>query len=172
MNNRMARAGLRSTKAGLQAGRGGLSEGDGARAVGLLFYRHFHGIAGQEVFHQFGPLDEAERAAVEIVLVAHVVDFFQALYAVKVEVVDELARGVGAVFVDNAEGGRVDHVGHAECLADGFDEGGLSGSHLAVEGKDGGLVDGADKGAGGLGQGFGGGCLDLHGEYGDFQVMR
>ena len=76
--------------------------------------------------------------------------------------VNQLSGGVGAVFVDNAEGGRVDHVGHAELLADGFDESGFSGSHLAVEGEDGGLVDGPDKGAGGFGKGFGGSYVDLH----------
>ena len=40
------------------------------------------------------------------------------------------------VFVDDGEGRAVHVVLYAKGIADGFDEGGLAGSHLAVEGKD------------------------------------
>jgi len=41
------------------------------------------------------------------------------------------------IFIHDGEGGRGDDILDAQLLADGFDEGGLAGSHLAVEGEDG-----------------------------------
>ncbi len=43
---------------------------------------------------------------------------------------------LASVLVDNGEGGAVDNILDTKSLADGLDEGGLAGSHLAVEGKD------------------------------------
>ena len=57
---------------------------------------------------------------------------------------------VRTVFIDDGEGGRVDDVLHAEAFAYGFGEGGLTGSHLAVHGKDGVVAHGCDKFPGSL----------------------
>ena len=40
------------------------------------------------------------------------------------------------VFVDDGEGGRGHGLGDSELTADGSDEGGLAGAHLAIEGED------------------------------------
>ena len=85
---------------------------------------HTHGVFRQQTLYQFGPLDEAERTAVEIVFVAHVVHLVEILDTVEVEMVNQFARGGGAVFVDNGEGGRRDDVFHTQLLANGFDKSG------------------------------------------------
>ena len=65
-----------------------LSATDRSRAVGLFADGDAQGVVGQELLNEFGPFDETEMAAVEVLLVAHVIDFGQALDAVEVEVVD------------------------------------------------------------------------------------
>lgn len=42
----------------------------------------------------------------------------------------------GSVFVDESEGRRGDYILYAQFLADSFYESCLSGTHLAIEGKD------------------------------------
>lgn len=62
---------------------------DGADvSVGVLFDGHLHGGVGQEFLDEFWPLDETEGAAVEVIVEADVVGFFEAAYAVEVEVKD------------------------------------------------------------------------------------
>jgi hypothetical protein len=51
-----------------------------------------HCIVGQHLFYQFWPLDEAEGTRVEIVLIAHVVDLFETLDAIEVEMIDSGER--------------------------------------------------------------------------------
>lgn len=103
--------------------------------VGELFDVHADGVRGQEFFDEFGPLDEADGARVEVVLVAEVIDFVELLDAVEVKVVDEFARRVGAVLVDDGERGRSHRVLHTESAAERTDERGLARAHFAVEGK-------------------------------------
>lgn len=62
-------------------------------------------IARQQFFDQFGPFDETQGTAVEVVLVAHVVHFFQLLDAVEVEVVNQFAGFVRTVFIHDGKGG-------------------------------------------------------------------
>jgi len=112
-----------------------MSPGDGAGAVGLFLDGDAEGILGQEFFDELGPFYEAEVAAVEIVFVAHVIDFLKLLDAVEIEMIKSPLGGE-AVFIDDGEGGGGDDVFHAEFFTEGFDEGGLTGSHLAVEGYD------------------------------------
>ena len=64
-----------------------MSPGDGARAVGLFLDGDAEGILGQEFFDELGPFYEAEVAAVEIVFVAHVIDFLKLLDAVEIEMI-------------------------------------------------------------------------------------
>lgn len=65
--------------------------------------------------------------------------------------VDQLGGGVGAVLVDDGEGGGVGHVLlYAQAAREGVDEGCLAGAHFAVEGKDGVVVHEAYKAVGGL----------------------
>ena len=105
---------------------------------------HLDGIFRQQFFHQFRPFDETECAAIEIILVAHVINFFQLLDAIEVEMVNQLAA-FRTVFVDDGESGRVDDVFHAEAFAYGFDERGFAGSHVAVEGEDRAFAHGGDE---------------------------
>ena len=64
-----------------------MSPGNGAGAVGLFLDGDAEGILGQEFFDEFGPFYEAEVAAVEIVFVAHVIDFLKLLDAVEIEMI-------------------------------------------------------------------------------------
>ena len=62
-----------------------------------------------------------------------------------------------AVFVDDGEGGGGNDVLNTQFFTKGFDEGGLSGAHLAVEGDDEALLlegVGIDELAGSLADGF------------------
>ena len=64
------------------------------------------------------------------------------------------------VFVDDGEGGRGHGLGDSELTADGGDEGGLAGAHLAIEGEDargGGLRAPGGGGLRGRGEQGGGG---------------
>jgi hypothetical protein len=61
----------------------------GAGAVGIFRDGYLHGIFGQQVFDEFGPLNETDGAAIEIILIAHAIDFLKALDAVEVEVIDK-----------------------------------------------------------------------------------
>ena len=115
-----------------------------AAAVGIDADFYAHGVIGQNVFYQFGPLQETEVAAVEVVFVAHVIDFLDAADAVEVKVVDGGAMPVG-VFIDEGEGGRGDDVVYAQFLAQCLDEGGLAGAHAAIECDDAGFADAVDK---------------------------
>ena len=115
-----------------------------AAAVGIDADFYAHGVIGQDVFYQFGPLQETEVAAVEVVFVAHVIDFLDAADAVEVKVVDGVAMPVG-VFIDEGEGGRGDDVVYAQFLAQCLDEGGLAGAHAAIECDDAGFADAVDK---------------------------
>jgi hypothetical protein len=63
-------------------------EADEPASVCLLSDADTYGIVGQDFLYQFGPLDEAECTAIEVVLIAHVVDLLQLLDAVEVEVED------------------------------------------------------------------------------------
>ena len=73
-----------------------------AAGVGIDADFYAHGVIGQDVFYQFGPLQETEVAAVEVVFVAHVIDFLNAADAVEVKVVDGVAMPVG-VFIDEGD---------------------------------------------------------------------
>lgn len=46
-----------------------------ARSVFVFFDGHFYYIARKQVLNQFGPLNEAESTRIEVIFVAHVVDF-------------------------------------------------------------------------------------------------
>ena len=56
--------------------------------VGVFLDGDADGVGRQEVFDEFGPFDEAEGTAVEVVLEADVVGFFETADAVEVEVED------------------------------------------------------------------------------------
>ena len=124
----------------------GCSPGDAASSVGECLEAYGYGLPGQGVLDQLGPLDEAEVTALEVFLAAHVVGFGEAAYAVEVEVIDGLALRRG-VFIDDGKGGGGDGVLDAQCAADGLDEGGLAGSHRAVEGEDTLVAHRVDEGA-------------------------
>ena len=64
-------------------------EADDAGAVFSLADGDACGIFGEEFFDEFGPLDEAEVAAVDVVVETDVVGFFHPTDAVEVEMVDD-----------------------------------------------------------------------------------
>ena len=94
---------------------------------------YFYGVIRKERFDAFGPFHEAWVARVEIVVESEVEGFFGAIDAIEVEVVD--CAFVAFVFVYDGERWAVDLFDNAKFLADGFDEGGFTGTHLSVEGE-------------------------------------
>ena len=56
--------------------------------VGVFFDGYPYGGVGQEVLDEFWPLDETEGAAVEVIVEADVIGFFETADAVEIEVVD------------------------------------------------------------------------------------
>jgi hypothetical protein len=100
----------------------------------FFFYRHLNGILGQYLLNQLGPLYQAQATTVEVVLVAHVVNFFKLLNAVEIKVIDTLALA-RRVLVDDGKGGRCNHILYTQSLANGLDKCGFSGTHLTIKGK-------------------------------------
>ena len=121
----------------------------GTRAVSVGANGDGHGIPRQQFLHQLRPLHEAERAAVEVVLEAHVVDLLQALDTIEVEMEDGRAIP-GGILIDQGESGRGDDILHPQLPADGLDERGLARAHLAIEGEHLGIAHLADEQPGGL----------------------
>ena len=83
----------------------------------------------------FRPFDQAEAVSGKVFLNPNIQGFLQFIDAVEIKVIDWEAL-CAAVLVDDGEGRAVNGIFHSEGLAQCFDEGGLAGSHLAVEGKD------------------------------------
>lgn len=106
-----------------------------ARTVLGLFDSNLRCVLRQQILYQLGPLQEAQRTAVEVVLVAHVVYLFELLYAVEVEVVYRVAGCGGSILVHDGERRRCDNILHAQTLADSLHERSLACTHLAVEGE-------------------------------------
>ena len=48
---------------------------------------HLDGILGQQLLDELRPFYEAQSAVIEIVFVAHVINLFELLYAIEVEVI-------------------------------------------------------------------------------------
>ena len=72
-----------------------------------FFNLDFYSIARQKFFYQFRPFDEAERTAVQIIFVSHIVHLFQFLDPVEIEVVNQLSGNFGTVFVYDGESREV-----------------------------------------------------------------
>ena len=81
-----------------------LSAAESAHTVGLFFNRDLNSILRQDFLNEFRPFEKAETTAVKVVLIAHIIDLFQLLDTVEVEVVDGIALSVG-VFIDEGESG-------------------------------------------------------------------
>ena len=97
-----------------------------ATFVGLHLNANVQIVVGQKRLDHLGPLNEAGITAVDVVVVTNVVDFFQLLDAIEVEVVDRTAGERALLFVDNGEGGRSDSVGYLQLVAESLDEGGFT----------------------------------------------
>ena len=69
--------------------------------------------------------------------------------------VNQLVVDISAVFVEDGKGGRGDDIAYAKGFANGFYKGGLSCSHLAIEGKNGIFAHLLHKLLGSLGEVFG-----------------
>ena len=76
-------------------------------SVFRLFNGYADSIARQQFFNQFRPFDEAERTAVQIIFVSHIVHLFQFLDPVEIEVVNQLSGNFGTVFVYDGESREV-----------------------------------------------------------------
>ena len=135
------------------------SEADGAAAVGEDVDGDAHGVVGEQLLNQLGPLDEAKAAAVAILLEAQIVGLLQALDAVEIKMVDGLAT---LILVDDGEGGGGDLIRHAERLAQRLDKRRLAGTHSAVEGKNARRAHRVDELARRFGKGVGRGNADVH----------
>lgn len=97
---------------------------------------HLDGISRQDILDQLRPLQKAQGTTVKVILIAHVVDLFQFLDTVEVEMIDQLIGCFRAILIDDGKGWRSDYFFHPQLFADGLDEGRLAGTHLAVKGKD------------------------------------
>ncbi len=93
-------------------------------------------IAWQNGSQQLRPLDEAQTSALEVVLYAKIERVLYLIKAIAIEVIDEFARLVRSVLVDNGEGGTIDYIRYAQLLAYGLDECRLARSHGGMKGKD------------------------------------
>ena len=63
-------------------------------ASGTIFLHgdgHLGAILRQQVFYEFRPLQETEVAAIEVILVTHIVYLINLLDAVEIEVIDRVA---------------------------------------------------------------------------------
>lgn len=123
-----------------------------ARSIGVFRKVDADGLFGQQLLDQFGPFEQADVAGVEVILIAHIVDFFQALYAVEIEMEDAPIGRCVVIFVDDGKGGRVDNVNDAHFLAEGFDERGFTDAHLTIKSEDGAVLHRGDEAARGLRQ--------------------
>ena len=83
------------------------------------------------------PFDKAETTAIEIVFYTQIQGVFYLVEPVAVEVIDQFARMIRAVLVDNRKGGAIDNVRDTQLLAYGFDESGLARTHRSIKGKNG-----------------------------------
>ena len=52
------------------------ADGDRARSVFVLFYVYAYALFGEQLLYQLGPFKEAVCVALEVLFVAHVIDFF------------------------------------------------------------------------------------------------
>ena len=94
------------------------------------------GLFGEERFDVFGPLHQAEAAAVDVVVKADVERFFQSGNPVEIKVVDGFARAA-PILVHNGKRGRADGIfPHPQPAAEGRGKGGLSRPHGREECKD------------------------------------
>lgn len=76
-----------------------------ARSVGVFRKVDADGLFGQQLLDEFGPFEQADVAGVEVIFIAHIVDFFQALYAVEIEMEDAPIGRCVVIFVDDGKGG-------------------------------------------------------------------
>jgi hypothetical protein len=98
-------------------------------------------VPGDEVGAAFGPLDD-EDAALRIVPKPEVVELFDVLHAIEVDVVESLPA---VVLIHEDEGGTVDRPGAAEAPANALREAGLAGAEVAAEEEDIALAQGLSE---------------------------
>ena len=83
-----------------------------ATAIRFCLDRHTHSIFWQQVFYQLRPFDETDGSAVDIVFVAHIIYFLQLLDTLEVQMINQAARGVTLILIDDGKCGRSNHVAH------------------------------------------------------------
>ena len=105
-------------------------------AIGIFCYFHFYSVLGKQRFYEFGPLYKVQSAAVKVIFVAKVVNFFYFLYAIEIEMEYTFPESVASVFVYYGKRGRSNFFFHSELMTHGTYECSFSGSHFAVKSKD------------------------------------
>ena len=114
---------------------------------------HSNVFFGQQRLNHLGPLDEAEVATIEVVLIADIVGLFQLFNAIKIKMINRLAF-LCDILVDDGERRAIHLVGDTHTVTQVFDEGGLARAHGAIEGDDIGLVTKGNQVIGDLGEGL------------------
>ena len=71
-------------------------------AIGIFGYRYFDCIQRKQFFYQFRPFDETDGSAIEVVFIAHIINLFQFLDAIEIEMIDEFVR-IGTVLVNDGK---------------------------------------------------------------------
>ena len=103
-------------------------------------------LLGEQVLYVLRPLDQAEAAAVKVVVETDIEGLFQALDAIEIKMEEGLARR-RPVFIDDGESRGTDGIfPDAEFLAKSGRKGGLAGAHRGIEGHDAVLSDFGEEG--------------------------
>lgn len=88
-------------------------------------------VIGQQIGNFFGPLYKTVSPAVKIFFVAHIQRFGLCFKAIKIKVKN--AAVAANVFVNDGECRACGRFFHAHFFAQGFNEGGFAGTHIAVK---------------------------------------
>ena len=93
-----------------------------------MTYLHTDVLFGHQRLNHFGPLNEAEIAAVEIVLETNVIGFFYLLNTIEIKMINRLAF-LGDLLIDNGESRAVYLVGDTHSVTQVLDERGFACAH-------------------------------------------
>jgi hypothetical protein len=86
---------------------------------------------GQHLDSSLRPLDETNALAVEILLAAQLQEIGGPFQSIAIQMVDRTAP---LVFIDDGEGGAVDHAGHSQAPTDALGQNGLAAAQTSEQG--------------------------------------
>ena len=107
---------------------------DGKLSLGWreYIYADNHCILGQKVLNQLRPLDKAEIARVEILLVSHIKYLLDTIDTIEVEVIYHVALG-GTILINQRKCRTCHRISRAQMLHNCADKCGFTGTHSATK---------------------------------------